>query len=242
MIKKYIAIFLSLIIVQIYFELRSSESKRAIVIGASSGMGRAVAKLLAKDDYALGLASRRMGHLRSLQEEINAESYIRQIDVSDCEGAALKLKELIEEIGGLDLIVISISSFVDTRFENTWDANKQIIDVDIKGFWAIAQIAMEYFEDQGHGHLVGISSIDGLRGSSICPIYSGAKAFVSRYLEGLRNMMYKKKLPIHVTDIVPGWVDVEHTIFSELPGTYWVSTKEEAARQKIGRASCRERV
>ena len=92
----------------------------------------------------------------------------------------------------------------------------------------MAHTAVEFFEKQKSGHLVGISSISGLRGSGYCPVYSGAKAFISRYLEGVRNKMIQNKIPVYVTDIMPGWVDVEHTTFSEIPGTYWVATLEKA--------------
>ena len=224
----------------LFFNSCASESKRAIVIGASSGMGRAVAKLLAKEGYTLGLASRRVNLLQSLQEEIGSESYIRKIDVSRHEEAAVKLKELIDQMGGLDLILICSSSYFG--FDNSWESNKKMIDVDVGGFWAMAHEAIKYFEKQGYGHLVGISSIDGLRGSANCPVYSGAKAFISRYLEGIRNMMLKKNIPIYVTDIVPGWVDVEHTVFSQIPGTYWVSTKEDAAKQIVQAIKAKKKV
>jgi len=214
-------------------DVSKSGAKKAIVIGATSGMGREVAKLLSKEGYVLGLVGRRVMLLESLQESLEEDSYIKRIDVSDHENAAVLLNELIEELGGLDLIMISISSFIDTGFADTWEANKKIIDVDIAGFWVMAHTALQYFEQQKSGHLVGISSIDGLRGSASCPIFSGAKAFVSRYLEGVRNRMIRKKIPICVTDIVPGWVNVEHTAFSALPGTFWVSTKEEAAKQIV---------
>ena len=51
----------------------------------------------------------------------------------------------------------------------------------------MADLAVSIFEEQKHGHLVGVSSIDGIRGNAFCPVYSGAKAFISTYLEGTRN-------------------------------------------------------
>jgi len=208
-------------------------AKRAIVVGASSGMGRAVAKILAKEGYILGLVSRRVHLLESLQEEIPTKSFIKRIDVSEHDLARRQLKELIDQMGGaLDLILISISAFEDIQYEaNEWVKEKKIIDVDLKGFWAIAHTALEHFEKQKFGHLVGISSISGLIGAGACPEYSGAKAFISKYLQGVRNKMIHKGIPIFVTDIIPGWVDVESYSLSEQPGTYWVSSVEKAACQ-----------
>jgi len=207
-----------------------NNEKKAIVVGATSGMGRAVAKLLAQDGYILGLASRRTHLLESLQQEIKGESYIKKIDASCHEKAAQDLQDLIFEMGGLDLIIISISAFTDIENENSaWVKEKKTIDVDLVGFWALSHTIMEYFEKQKHGHLVGISSIAGVRGLGHNPVYCGAKAFISTYLEGIRNKMLHYGIPIHVTDIVPGWVDVENATLSNIPGTYWVATTSKAA-------------
>lgn len=209
-----------------------SSVKRAIVIGATSGMGRQVAKLLARD-YEVGLVGRRLELLLSLQNEIPTKTYIKQIDVSRVEESMTLLKELIEEMGGLDLIVISVSAGND-KYQKHLDrlrGDKMTLDVDLRGFWAMAHVAVEYFEQQGVGHLVGISSISGVRGEATGPVYCGAKAFVSRYLEGVRNYMIQKNIHVYVTDIVPGWVDTEAATPSQRPGTYWVVPAQVAAQQ-----------
>ena len=79
--------------------------------------------------------------------------------------------------------------------------------------------------------MVGISSTSGLRGDAKCPVYSGAKAFISRYLEGVRNQMIQKNIPIYVTDIIPGWVEIEAEDVHKIPGAYWVATTQKAAQQ-----------
>ena len=220
--------------------------KRAIVIGATSGMGRQVAKLLAVEGgYQVGLVGRRVNLLESLQKEIQeaqeakekngakeTKTYIKQIDVSKYEQAKELLGELIAQMGGMDLILIAVSSFVDIiGNDNKKERDAKNISVDLLGFYAMAEMAVEFFENQKYGHLVGISSISGIRGDAGCPVYSGAKAFISRYLEGVRNHMIQTKTPVYITDIVPGWVDIEAAKFSEMPGTYWVTPIDVAARQ-----------
>jgi short-subunit dehydrogenase len=204
--------------------------KKAIVVGATSGMGREVAKLLATD-YDLGLVGRRINLLESLQDKIVTKTIIGQIDITDTINARKKLMELINDLGGLDLMFISVSAWCDVDFTQNFEAYEQLINVDVKGFFTMADIAMEVFTKQRSGHLVGISSIDALRGNASCPAYSGAKAFVGRYLEGIRNQMIQHKIPVYVTDIIPGYVNTERLNFSEKKEAYWVASTKEAAQQ-----------
>lgn len=201
--------------------------KNAIIVGATSGMGRATAKLLAEDGYTVGLVGRREGLLKSLQQEIKNKSFIKCLDVVQVANAKEKMEELIEEMGGIDLILISISAWEPG--DRTWESDYQQILVDALGVWVMSEVALKYFKKQNSGHLVAISSISGIRGSAGCPAYCGAKAFVQRYLEGTRNYMLQNNIPIHVTDIIPGWVDIERMKFSEVEGTYWVIPAEQAA-------------
>lgn len=213
-----------------------SKPLKAIVVGATSGIGRQVAKLLAKDGYEVGLVGRRLKLLQSLHKEIKTKTYIKQIDVSQMQTAKKQLEELIEQMGRLDLIFISVSAQGDLRFgvptsQMSWDEVKKFIDVDLNGFWVAAHVAMKQFEKQGYGHLVGVSSIQKIKGFSGGPEYSGAKAFIGKYLDGVRNRMLKSKLPIFVTEIIPGPVDVERQKYSDVKGLFWVATKEDAAQQ-----------
>ncbi len=204
---------------------------KAIIVGATSGMGRQVAKMLSKD-YDVGLIGRRLNLLESLKSEIPTKSYIKQINVTQTETAIQKLFELIEEMGGLDLIVISISAANDNlETKKNFEKDKNTIDVDLIGFWIMADTALSFFEKQKSGHLVGISSTSGLRGDAKCPVYGGAKAFISKYLEGVRNQMIQKNIPIYVTDIIPGWVEIESEDIHKIPGAYWVATTQKAAQQ-----------
>lgn len=209
-------------------------TKNAIVIGASSGMGREIAKRLSKHGYALGLASRRVELLESLQKELSGPSYVQKIDVT-ATNARSELKKLIKKMGGLDLIVISISPYLDVRNaiaeskkkEDSWKERKLIIDVCFNQFIAMADVALELFEKQNHGHLVGISSTSGIKGMASFPGYCGAKAGISVYMEGMRHYFARQNKNVFITDIVPGFVAVEHSPMGADPAAFWeISCKQ----------------
>jgi len=200
--------------------------KKAIVIGATSGIGRELAKILSLNNYVVGMAGRRTELLSNLQREISG-SYIKRIDVTKLEEAITLLKELIQEMGGMDLIVISSGvGFINP--ELVWKQEKETIDVNISGFAAIANAAFKYFSNQGSGHIVGISSVAAIRGSGEAPAYNASKAFVSNYLEGLRQKARKSGIAITVTEIQPGFID---TAMAKGEGLFWVSPPGKAARQ-----------
>ncbi|MBM4064072.1 MAG: SDR family NAD(P)-dependent oxidoreductase [Planctomycetes bacterium] len=200
--------------------------KKAIIIGATSGIGRELAKILSLNNYVVGMAGRRTELLSNLQREISG-SYIKRIDVAESEEAITFLKELIQEMSGMDMIVISSGiGFINPELD--WKQEKETIDVNISGFAAIANAAFKYFSNQGSGHIVGISSIAAIRGSGEAPAYNASKAFVSNYLEGLRQKASKSGIAITVTEIQPGFVN---TAMAKGEGLFWVAPPEKAAHQ-----------
>lgn len=217
-------------------------TKKAIVIGASSGMGKEVAKLLSNDGYEVGLVARRLDLLESLQKELPNPSYVQRIDVTAPEARA-QLTDLIATMGGLDLSVISITAYVDNRNSKDpsaddffdapkeWEAKERTLNVDAKGFIAMADVVLTYFEKQNHGHLVGVSSTSGQRGVGYTPVYSAAKACISYYMEAQRNYMIQNAINVQVTDVVPGWVAVEHSPLGADPDAYWEISVQQAGKE-----------
>ncbi|MCK5577896.1 MAG: SDR family NAD(P)-dependent oxidoreductase [Planctomycetes bacterium] len=201
--------------------------KKAIVIGATSGIGRELAKVLSENQYDLGLSGRRTNLLETLQTEIPDKTIVKFMDVSQTEEASRTLKELISEMGGADLIVLC-SGTGHTNTDLDWSITKETIDVNVYGFTALANVATNYFIAQGKGHLVGISSVAAIRGHSSAPSYNASKAFQSNYLEGIRHKVRKLGQPIIVTDIQPGFVD---TAMAKGPGIFWVAPARKAAIQ-----------
>jgi len=200
---------------------------KAIIIGATSGIGKELSEVLLREGYTVGLAGRRMHLLDQLKERNSDRVFLKLIDVSQTAPAMDALDKLILEMGGVDLVVISSGvGFINEDLQ--WLPEKQTIDVNVSGFAAMANVAMRHFLSKGSGHLVGISSIAAIRGGSAAPAYNASKAFVSNYLEGMRKKAARKGVPVTVTTIQPGYVD---TAMAKGDDKFWVASPREAAEQ-----------
>jgi len=200
--------------------------KRVIIIGATSGIGRALALRYIAEGWNAGLCGRRTTSLEELRSSAGSHVLVREMDVTDTGAARKVFEELVVLMGGVDLVIISAGTgYLDTAFP--WEKELETLMTNVTGFAAIAHAAFEVFRHQGFGHLAGISSIAAIRGGAI-PAYHASKAFVSNYLEGVRCLAAASGLRIHVTDILPGFVD---TAMAKGEGLFWVASPEKAALQ-----------
>ncbi len=204
-------------------------NEKAIVIGASSGIVRELALLLAAEGYYLGITGRRLELLTELLSK-NPEVFVpEQMDNTNLEDTVSQLNELVSKLGGLDLLMLS-SGTGDINEMLNFEVGKRTIDTNVSGFTNIVDWAYQFFKNQNSGHLVAITSIAGLRGNGSAPAYNATKAFQINYLEGLRQKAYKQKISIIITDIRPGFVDTD---MAKGDGKFWVSTVEKASRQIV---------
>lgn len=201
--------------------------KKAIIVGATSGIGKELAKLLVKNGYKVGVTGRRKALLVALKQEQPEAIFIKTFDVTDTTLSILELNELVVELGGLDLLVIS-SGTGELNENLDFETEKRTIDTNVVGFTAIADWAFNYFKNQGYGHLAAISSIAGIRGGRQAPSYGSTKAYQINYLQALRQKAGHFKLPITVTDIRPGFVDTD---MAKGEGLFWLAPLEKASRQ-----------
>lgn len=212
------------------------DMKKAIIVGASSGIGRDLAKILAGKGYAVGLIARREALLRNIQGELPSKAYIKSIDICNCDDTQKGLTGLITEMGGVDLVIISSGiGFINPELD--LDKELETVVTNVQGFVTVANVAFRHFVRQGAGHLVGISSIAAIRGGAEAPAYNASKAFISNYLQGLRQKAAKSKLTITVTDVQPGFVDTD---MAKGEGIFWMAPVQKAAAQ-IYRAIERKR-
>ncbi|MGQ3413294.1 SDR family NAD(P)-dependent oxidoreductase [Natrinema sp. LN54] len=217
-----------------------TNQRGAIIVGASSGIGEALARRLAADGYEIGLAARRTERMRRIGAELPTKSYVATLDVSATEDARRGFFELAEAMPSVDLVVIS-AGVAPVNHDLEWEPERQTVDVNVRGFTAMATAAMEYFEEtpdhasEADGHLVGISSVAAHFGSGGTQAYSASKAYVSTYLEGLRDRQADRDANVTVTTVEPGFVDTDLSL-----GGFWECSPETAAAQ-IARAIRKER-
>lgn len=179
--------------------------RTAVIIGASSGIGEALAHQLNSEGWRLGLLARRLDRLEALRQTLAPETVVRRIDVMQDDAAAI-FDQILDELGSVDLVIISAGAGHNNRDLNA-GLDVETVTVNVLGFMKTAQVAVRHFLRRGRGHLVGISSIAALRGNGAGAAYAASKAFQSVYLDGLRDLVRQSGLPIAVTEVQPGAVD-----------------------------------
>ncbi len=178
---------------------------RAIVIGATSGIGKEVATILAQSGWQVGIAGRRTDKLVELAHSLPGIVCYKTIDINEPE-ASVRMDELIQMLGGMDLYFHSSG----IGWQNTaLDVAKEMATVETNclGFTRMVDAAFNYFAKQGYGHIACISSIAGTKGLGAAPAYSSTKRYQNHYLECLTQLSRMRKLGIKITDIRPGFVD-----------------------------------
>jgi len=171
--------------------------KRAIVVGASSGIGLEVARLLQERGWTVGAAARRTDRLQEF-------AISEQIDIT-AEDAGQRLLQLIERLGGLDLY-FHASGIGHQNRSLQEDIEMSTVETNALGFTRMIGTAYRYMASHGGGHIAVISSIAGTKGLGPAPAYSATKAMQNAYIEALEQLANAQRLNIRFTDIRPGFV------------------------------------
>lgn len=202
-------------------------SRKAIVFGATSGIGKELAKLLINDGYKVLATGRRKELLDSLKNE-NPDKYrIRQHDITDLQDTDKLFKEIPAIFENIDLIVHN-AGIGENNFNLEWQKDLPTLETNVMGATKVYQLSYKYFEKQGFGHLVSITSIASLVGNQHVPAYHASKAFQASYMESLWMKARKtKKAKITVTNILPGYVDTDIITGP----TFWMAPLDKAVKQ-----------
>lgn len=204
---------------------------RAIVLGASSGIGAATAMKLAQEGYVVALLGRRKKALNAVCKEINqalgetrAIPYVH--DVSKYAQVPKTFQKILTDLKTLDLLVY-VSGVMYPVAQNEYDfaKDREMIEINLLGAVAWLGQAAVFFERMGAGKIVGISSVAGDRGRVGNPGYNTSKAALSTYLEALRNRLTRHG--VHVLTVKPGFVATD--MLKSSSTTFGVITPEQAA-------------
>lgn len=205
--------------------------KQAIIVGASSGIGEALARALAADGSRVALVARRQDKLESVAQSLNEKAgetlaLTYPHDVTDRESVSALFQTITHDLGGLDLIVYAagiMPRMGHEEYDSRTDA--ETITANFMGAVAWLNEAAPRFAKAGAGTIIGISSVAGDRGRRGNPVYGATKAALNTYLESLRNRIEYKGA--FVVTIKPGPVDTPMTRGLKMPGM--ISSEQAAA-------------
>lgn len=207
--------------------------QRAIVIGASSGIGAALVRELAHNGYTVAAVARREAKLQELGDSVNTAVAPHTVhtyshSVTEYDEIPTLFQTIVQQLGGLDLIIyVAGTQPPVTVNEYNFEKDRKMVEVNLLGAIAWLNQAALRFERAGRGQIVGIGSIAGDRGRVGSPVYNTSKAGLATYLESLRNRLTRHG--VNVITVKPGFVDT--VLLENAAKTFWVISPQEAATQ-----------
>jgi short-subunit dehydrogenase len=220
-----------------------AERPGAIVVGASGGIGAAVARELARRGYSVALLGRQIDALERVAQEITAArgadkqnvlaARVYRHDVTDGEAAPTLFDEIRHDLGagGSELRVVVYAAGVmpgGTRGPWSFDDERVTIEANLTGAIRWLDLATEALRRIGRGTVVGMSSVAGDRGRKGNSAYMASKAGLSVYLESLRYRLHGTG--VRVVTVKPGYVATQMTAGMKLPKPLVVSPEVVARR------------
>ena len=208
---------------------------KAIVMGATSGIGLEVAKILNGQGYELGIAGRREENLKAIKESLSNVKAYMPIDITAAD-APEKLESLIEQLGGVDLYFHSSGIGYQNK-ELDPSIELKTIETNCSGLTRVINTVFQYFcQENRKGQIAVITSIARTKGIGLAPSYSATKRFQSTYVQALAQLATTRKADISFTEIRPGFVDT-----ALLKHKYPMLLKPETVAQKIVKAIQRKK-
>lgn len=207
--------------------------QHAIVVGASSGIGREIARQLAQAGTRVAAIARRTDRLEALAAEFPDRVLTFAHDVTDYDSVPALFQHVTHQLGGLDLIVYASGVMPEVGpHEYTFEKDRAIFEVNVLGGMAWLNQAAIRFEGTRSGTILGIGSVAGDRGRAGQPAYNASKAAFATYLEALRNRLSRHG--VRVVTFKPGPTETEMTAHLHLKGAM---SAPDVARTALARAA-----
>lgn len=215
-----------------------ADFRHALVVGASSGIGEALARRLAAGGARVALVARRADQLEAVAGSINEtagelRAWPFAHDVGRTDEVPGLFQEIARVLGGLDLVIYAAGVQHQVAFEE-FDTGKdlEMLEVNLAGAVAWLNPAAERFGRLRRGTIVGMGSVAGDRGRSANPVYNTSKAGLHTYLEAIRNRIGRHG--VRILTVKPGFVATPMT--EGLPGLFWVISADRAAEVILKKA------
>ncbi|MFI5180404.1 MAG: SDR family NAD(P)-dependent oxidoreductase [Thermoanaerobaculia bacterium] len=206
--------------------------KRVVVVGATDGLGKALAAEYASRGSWVCLVGRGAARLEAVRAEIASrypDATVAAVvcDLSEREGIAPAFRDAIAAIGHCDLFLYNAGVMHHGDGVTAESAkDRETMEVNAVAAVEMLGLAANYFREARRGQIAAISSIAGDRGRKGNPAYNASKAALTTYLEGIRNRLFP--FGVAVSTVKPGFVGTKMT--AGKPGLIWVAPPEEAAR------------
>ncbi len=186
---------------------------RALIVGASSGMGAELARRLGREGYSVALVARRKAPLAALRAEIDrsagekrALTYVH--DVRRYDQVPALLRRIVADLGGLDVVIYAAGvNYPPGMTSYNFKQDREMLETNLIGAFAWLDPIAAMFQSAGRGQIVGISSVAGDRGRVGNPGYNTSKAGLTTYLESLRNRLTRRG--VNVLTVKPGFVKTD---------------------------------
>ena len=156
-----------------------------IIIGATSGIGKSLYSHYVADGCNVAIMGRRKNLLEEISSSNPSTTLPLSVDISDCKAFERAFKEVIERFQQIDLAIIC-ASIGDLNPSLEISQELDTLATNIVGWTNVIDTLYNYFEEQGQGHIVSITSIGGMQPTPLAPSYSASKAFQINYTKSLQ--------------------------------------------------------
>lgn len=212
---------------------QASPHPGALVVGASAGIGAAVARQLAGEGYRVALVARREPELRALCDEIDRaagepRAWAFVADVRDADAAPDLFARAARQVDPLELVIYAAGTMPRVATGKAFADEREMVETNLIGAMRWLSLAGEYLASRGKGTLVGISSVAGERGRPGNGAYMASKAGLSTYLDSLRFRLARHG--VRVVAVKPGYVDTSMLAGVKTPKPLTVSADRAAAQ------------
>lgn len=207
-----------------------------LIVGATSGIGKSLYSHYVSCGNNVAIMGRRKEILDELYSDNPSSTFPLAVDVADCQAFNNAFCQTIDSLKQLDLAIICAGI---GELNPSLDISQEMeaLAVNVIGWTNVIDTLYRYFETQGYGHIVSVTSIGGLLPAPVAPSYSASKAYQINYTKSLQAKA--KYVPLYITEIRPGLVD---TRMAKGDGLFWVMPLEKVTRQIVRAISKRQKL